>query len=84
MRARLVPIIAVLYSKGRLAPSLAADVILEQQLLVVIPDYVARCQCGSKICYATFIFVKSHKIANKLATTEVRKKINRGLESLEF
>jgi len=84
LRARLVPIIAVLYSKGRQAPSLAADVILEQKLLEVIPDYVTRWQHGSQICYATFIFAKSHKIAKKLAATEVREKISRGLESLEF
>ncbi len=78
MRARLVPTIAVLYSKGGQAPSLAADVILELKLLVVIPDYVTRWQHGSQICYA------AKKIANKLATTEVREKISRGLESLEF
>jgi len=39
---------------------------------------------GPGICFATFIEVKNHKIANNSATTEAREKISTDFESSEF
>jgi hypothetical protein len=39
---------------------------------------------GPDICFATFIKVKNHKIANNSATTEAREKISTDFESSEF
>jgi hypothetical protein len=39
---------------------------------------------GPGICFATFIKVKNHKIANNSATAEAREKISTDFESSEF
>ncbi len=49
-----------------------------------IPVYATRLQQqGSQLCFATFLKVKNHKIANSSASTKARK-ISTNLESLKF
>jgi hypothetical protein len=49
-----------------------------------LPFSVARWQLGSRICFATFVWVKNHKIADNSTTSKARLKIRTDLESMEF
>jgi len=49
-----------------------------------LPVSATKWQRGSKICFATFIFVKNHKIAKNSTINKAREKISTDLESLHF
>jgi hypothetical protein len=63
---------------------------IHARLIFVTNQYTSAARFCSQVAacvpdvFRNFYLVKNHKIANNSATTEARKKISKGLESLEL